>query len=147
MTEVEAREFCAIQKWGEPCSDWQQNRPNTYTNGFGVLDSDGKAIRGLQVEFDVFVAPRTGLMKFIFSLRRAELGRLERAYQMEINCRSDLRVTDHQYSHEHYGEEVRNAAEASWANLGFDDAVKAFCDRCNLTLTSPLPDYRGFNLR
>ena len=146
MTEDDGRELAALPKWGEPNSDWSQDRPNTLTNGFGVLDVDGKTIKGLHVEFEVFTSPTLGLTKFVFSLMRYELGRVERAFQLEINGRPGLRRTDHNYSHEHYGE-AKFKADESWAGAGFVDAVKRLCDAVNLTLTVEMPDYESFKLR
>lgn len=146
MTEDEGRRLAAIPKWGDPRTSWSQDRPNTFTNAFGVVDQEGKAIKGMQVDFEVFVSPRLGLAKYVFSLRHYDLGRPERAYQLHINCRPGLRTTDHGCSHEHYGEPRFNA-DASWSVLSFDEAVKRFCEKASLQLESPLPDYQEFSLK
>ncbi len=146
MNEQEARALAAIPKWGEARVEWSQARPNTFTNAFGVVDDEGKAIKGMQVDFEVFVSPRLGLAKFVFSLRRYELGRPERVYQLHVNCRAGLKTTDHACTHEHYGEPRFNADE-EWMILSFEDAVKRFCAATNLTLSDGLPDYQGFALK
>jgi hypothetical protein len=146
MDESEGRKLAGIPKCGEPRDQWAQERPNTLTNTFGVTDELGQTIKGLHAEFEVFISPRLGLARFVFSLKRFELGRIERAYQLHINCRQGIRATDHGYSHEHYGVPRFNA-DASWANASFEDAVKMFCTRTNLTLTGVMPDYLGFALK
>jgi hypothetical protein len=147
MTEDEGRVLAARPKLGEPAPEWTQQRPNTLTNSFGVVDEIGKTIRGLHVEFDVFISPRLGQTKYVFSLMRVEFGRCDRAYQLEINGRAGLRPTDHAFSHEHYGQYGRLVADNSWANASFDEAVQRFCAQCNLTLTGELPDFHGFELK
>ena len=146
MNEKEGKELAAIPKWGEPRSQWAQDRPNTFTNAFGVVNKDGQSIKGLQVELEVFVSPRLGISKFVFSLKQFELGRPERAYQLHINGRKGVLPREHAYCHEHYGE-PRFQANASWAGASFEDAVKRFCANTTLTLTDEMPDYQGFNLK
>lgn len=146
MIEAEAKELASVAKWGEPNSEWRQDRPNAFSNGFGVVDEDGKTIRGVQVDFEVCIGLRTGSTKFIFTLRRLSMGSPERVYQLEINCRGNLKPNDHAYSHEHFGDK-RYVADSAWANLSFEDAVKMFCDRCNLVLVEALPNYQSFKLK
>lgn len=146
MTEEEGRELAGIPKKGEPRSTWIQEKGNTLTNAFGLLDADGKTIKGLTAEFDVFISPNLGQIKMVFSLKRYNLGVTDRAYQLEVNPRKDLRITDHAYSHEHYGEETFKA-DTTWANCSFQDAVKRFCTNTNLTFTDTMPDYADFTLK
>lgn len=147
MNETEGRELAAIRKTGEPRGAWSQDRPNTLVNEFGVLDSEGKAIKGLQVELAVILTPRLGLRKFVFTLKRVGQGITERAYQLEINERPTLKPGDHAYSHEHYGQERRIEASRDWAHASFEEAVALFCSRVNLTLTEPVPHYEGMELQ
>lgn len=146
MNEKEGRELAALPKWGEPRSQWAQDRPNTFTNAFGVVDENGQTIKGLHVELVVFVSPRLGISKFVFSLRQFDLGRTERAYQLHINGRKGVLAHQHAYSHEHYGD-PRFQADASWADASFEDAAKRFCVNTTLTLTNEIPDYQGFDLK
>jgi len=146
MDESEGRSLAAIPKFGEPRDQWSQERANTLTNSFGVTDATGLSIKGVFAEFEVFVSPRLGLARFVFSLKRYEFGRIERAYQMHINCRKGLIPMDHGYSHEHYGE-PRFIADDGWASASFGDAVKRFCEKTNLTLAHEMPDYLGFTLK
>lgn len=146
MTEEEGRELAAIPKQGEPRSAWSQDKGNTLTNAFGVLDASGKTIKGVTAEFDVFISPNLGQIKMVFSLKRYNLGATDRAYQLEVNLRKDLRPTDHAYSHEHYGEKTFKA-DTSWAHSSFQDAVNRFCTNTNLTLTDTMPDYADFTLK
>jgi hypothetical protein len=145
MNEIEAREIAKISKWGEPRGQWSQERPNTLTNTFGVVNADGQTHKGLHAEFEVFISPRLGQTRFVFSLKRFDLGSVERAYQLDINHRIGIKKNDHHYSHEHYGE-PRHAADESWATLNFKNAVERFCKNTNLTLTEEMPDYQGFDL-
>lgn len=149
MNESEGRELAKLPKWGEPKEQWAQDRPNTFTNSFGVVDADGKQIKGVHVDLAVFISPRRGQPKFVFTLHKVEHGQPERAYQIEINAREGLRPTDHAYSHEHYGGDKagRRAADQAWAFCGFERAVTLFCERCNLTLTGPLPHYEALSLK
>jgi len=147
MTEGDGRELASIPKWGEPASEWRQDRPNTLTNTFGVLNEQGQTMPGLHVEFEVFVSPRLGQVKYVLSLMRISFGRPERAYQLEVNCRQGLKSTDHAFSHEHYGDDGRYKADSSWANASLEVAVNRFLDICKLTLTEELPDYQGFQLK
>lgn len=146
MTEAEGRELAAIPKHGEPRSVWSQEKVNVMTNAFGLLDAEGKTIKGMTAEFDVFISPNLGQIKMVFSLKRYKFGVTDRAYQLEINLRKSLRPTDHAYSHEHYGEPGFKA-DATWAHSSFDDAVQRFCSNTTLTLTDTMPDYRDFKLR
>lgn len=146
MDEPEGRKLAAIPKWGEPREQWSQDRPNVLTNAFGVVDENGRTIKGLQVELEVFISPRLGQKKCVFSLMRFEFGCTERAYQLEINLRSGLRRVDHAYSHEHYGEPSYKADE-SWATESFEDAIKRFCTNASVTFTTELPHYEGFILK
>lgn len=146
MNEAEGRELAALPKWGEPRSQWAQERPNTFTNAFGVVDENGQSIKGLHVDLEVFISPRLGISKFVFSLKQFSLGRPERAYQLHINGRKGVLPGDHAYSHEHYGEPRFNA-DTTWGNSSFADAVKRFCLNANLTLTDDLPDYQDFDLK
>lgn len=146
MTEDDARELAKTPKKGDP-AEWCQDRPNTYTNTFGVTDKDGIGINHLHVEFTVFISPNLGLTKYVFSLMYVEFNCRQRAYQMEINLRTGLKITDLNYSHEHYGDSLRIVADESWAYAGFRDAIKLFCDKCSLTLENELPDYSGFALK
>ena len=147
MQEEEARLLAALPKWGEPCIDWVQDRPNAVTNEFGVTDAEGRAIKSVQVEFSVFVSPRLGFEKFDFTLWRVERGLRERAYQLTINRRAGLTRQDHQYSHEHYGQNVRVNASGEWAQAPFDYAVQIFCEKTSLTLMLELPSYQEFRLK
>lgn len=146
MIESEGRDLAALPKWGDPCEQWSQNRPNTLTNAFGVVDEQGQTIKGLHVEFEVFVSPRLGQVTFVFSLMRFELGRIERAYQLHINGRERMRADGHNRSHEHYGE-ARFDADKSWKDASFSEAVGRFCKNANLTLTEQLPHYQDFALK
>jgi hypothetical protein len=145
MNEAEGREIAKIPKWGEPRSIWSQDRPNTLTNTFGVVDADGQSHKGLHAEFEVFISQRLRQCRFVFSLKKFDLGSTERAYQLDINHRSGIRRNDHHYSHEHYGES-RQIADESWATLDFRSAVSLFCLKANLILTDEMPDYLSFNL-
>lgn len=138
----------ALPKFGEPRSEWVQDRAHAGSvyNAFGVLDAEGAAIPGLQVEFSVFRAQRTAQEKYTFSLRRFEFGVLQRIYQQEINTRPRLRLGDHAWSHEHVGD-LRVPATSDWSTLSLAEAVERFCRTCNLKLTEPLPDIDAFELR
>jgi hypothetical protein len=146
MTEIEGRELAAIPKWGEPRSEWSQDRPNSLTNTFGVVNKDQQRIKGLQADFAVFISPRLGQVRYVFSLKQYENGSTQRAYQQEVNRRKGLKPIDHAYSHEHYGE-ARFTADHEWSDLSFDDAILRFCDKTNLTLTDSMPHYEGFELK
>ena len=147
-TESEARTLMALPKWGEPCASWRQDRnyPGSASNAFGVVDFQGSAIAGLQIEFEVYRAPRSRQERLTFTLRRFELGRLARVYQQEINTRPGLRPKDHAWSHEHIGT-ARMPADLDWSSLLFDAAVRRFCERCNLVLSADLPDLDALVLR
>lgn len=149
MTEEDGRALAGTPKMGDPSNEWQQARPNTFTNSFGVTDASGIGIPGLHVEFAVVTSPYLKLVKYIFTLMLVEFPRPGRAYQIEINLRNGLKPNDHAYSHEHYGQgpDGRYPADESWANAGFQEAVNIFCSRCNLSLENPLPDYMEFALK
>lgn len=144
----EALAIMAVPKFGEPLQDWVQDRthPGSAYNAFGVLDVDGAALRGLQVEFSVFRSTRTVQEKYTFSLRRVDMGVMYRVYQQEINTSTRLRPADHQWSHEHIGD-LRKPADLDWSRLTFREAVARFCEQCNLTLTDSLPDFDAIVLR
>lgn len=146
MKEEEGRRLAAVLKQGEPREQWAQDRPHTLSNSFGVMDVDGKTIKGMHVDLDVFVSPRLGLSKFVFTLWQYEAGRKERAYQLHVNARPGLVFKDHNATHEHFGE-PRFAADSTWSHLTFDEAVARFCRITNLTLIAPLPDYQDFQLK
>ena len=146
MNEAEGRLLAAIPKWGEPREQWAQDRPNTLTNGFGVVDALGRTIPGMHAELEVFISPSLGQVKYVFSLKRFELGRIERIYQLEINPRAGLRRSDHAFSHEHYGE-TSFKADDDWAWADFDDAVRRFCANANVEFTAEMPNYQGFILK
>lgn len=146
MNEEDGRKLSALPKWGEPRSQWAQERPNTFTNAFGVVSENGQTVRGLQVEFEVFVSPRLGISKFVFSLRKFELGSPERAYQLHVNGRKGVLPQDHTFCHEHFGEPRFNA-DPNWAGLSFEDAIKRFCSITTLILTDVMPHYQAFNLK
>lgn len=146
MNEIEGRKLAAVPKFGEPRLQWEQARPNVLTNAFGVLNAEGQTIKGLQVDLDVFISPRLGQVKYVFSLKSYNLGLVERAYQLEVNPRQGLKPTDHAYSHEHFGEKRFNA-DPSWATCSYSDAWQKFFKTINLTLTEELPDYQGFVLK
>lgn len=143
MTETEGRELAGIPKKGDPREQWTQPRPNVLRNEFGVLHENGQTIKGVFAEFEVFISPGMGSVKYVFSLKKYQIGR---AYQLEINTRKSLRPTDHAYSHEHYGE-VPYGADASWAHSSFQDAVERFCINTNLKLSEKLPEYQDFKLK
>ena len=138
----------ALPKWGEPQGQWTQQRAHagTVTNAFGVVDQDGAAIPGLQVEFLLFRGGRIVHERLTFTLRQLDFGRLVRVYQQEINRRPGLRPTDHAYSHEHIGD-VRVVADPAWSDHSVALAVERFCQSCNLTLHESLPDLDAFELR
>ncbi len=146
MDEPEGRKLASIAKWGEPREEWSQDRPSTWTNAFGVVDNFGKTIKGMSVELEVFISPRLGFEKFVFTLHQAELKIQQRAYQLHVNNRPGLKIDDHSASHEHYGEPRFNS-DQSWLRLNFDEAVDRFCRMTNLTLTQPLPHYQEFKLK
>lgn len=146
MNEKEGREIAATPKWGEPRSDWSQDRPNVLTNAFGLVNKEQQRLKGLQADFDVFISPRLGQVRYVFSLKQYEQGLIQRAYQQEINLRKGLKPSDHAYSHEHYGE-IRFTADPSWASLSFEEAISRFCKYANLTLTESMPHYEGFVLK
>ena len=143
MNEREGRELAGIPKIGDPREQWVQPRPNVLRNEFGVMYENGQTIKGVFAEFEVFVSPGLGNVKYVFSLKRFHIGR---AYQLEINTRKSLRPTDHAYSHEHYGE-VKYVAKPTWANCSFQEAVKRFCENSNLKLSVELPEYQDFKLK
>lgn len=145
VTEEEGRNLAVIWKKGEPRDQWHQDRPSTFVNAFGVVDEQGKTIPGLQVEAIVWVSPVLRQEKFVFTLFKVGDGRPQRAYQMEINLRSGVKPQDHSYSHEHFGK-VRYPADQEWARANFNDALKIFCKKCNLTLDGKMPDYSEFKL-
>jgi hypothetical protein len=116
------------------------------TNSFGVVDGLGKTIKGMSVELEVFVSPRLGLPRFVFTLRQIDLKLAERAYQLHVNNRQGVKITDHAGTHEHYGEPRFNA-DKTWGNLSFEDAVARFCQMTNLTLTEPLSHFQEFKLK
>lgn len=147
MDDKEGKELADIPKKGEPASEWRQDIPNTFVNEFGVLDLEDKTIRGVHVELHVFKSPRLSQPRYRFSLYKLIGRHPERAYQQEINCRPGIKPTDHQYSHEHYGETIRNVADGSWAYSDFDAALKRFCEKCNLTLIGNVPDILEFKLK
>lgn len=146
MNEQEGRQLASIAKWGEPREQWSQDRPNTWTNSFGVVDNIGKSIKGMSVELEVFISPRLGCEKFVFTLRQTELKLPQRAYQLEVNNKQGVKIGDHSASHEHFGE-PRFISDQSWLNLSFDNAVKRFCQTTNLTLTEPLTHFQEFKLK
>ena len=146
MNEAEGRELAAIPKTAEPCDLWLQSTPNSFSNVFGVLNTEGQNLKGLQVELTVCRSPKLSLIKYVFTLRRFQPRLTERAYQLEINLRKGLTPADHAYSHEHYGE-ARFIADSSWAFSEYTDAVRIFCSKINLTLIMDLPDYRAFTLK
>jgi hypothetical protein len=146
MIENEGRRIAGIPKWGEPRDQWSQDRPNTLTNAFGLVNAEGQTIKGLLAEFEIFVSPRLGQTKYVFSLKQFELGRVARVYQQEVNFRRGIHPSDHGYSHEHYGE-PRFKADASWACARFEDAVLRFCDKANVSFTAEMPHYQGFVLK
>jgi hypothetical protein len=145
VDEGEARQLAAIPKLAEP-AEWGQIRPHTHSNVFGVLNLDRQAIPGLHVDLEVLVTPRLGLERFVFTLFKVDFGVTERAYQIHINQGRHLRPTDHQYSHEHYGEKSLTASP-DWAYATFDQTVCRFCQKINLQLTSGLEHYTRFSLK
>jgi hypothetical protein len=146
VNQADGKALAALPKWASASEVWTQDVPNCLSNVFGVLDAEGKAIKGLHVELGVFISPKHGNIKYVFTLWRVELGKPERAYQLHINHRRGLRPTDHAYSHEHYGQEVRINAEPSWATADFAQSIKLFCERCNLSLSGEVPHYQGITL-
>ena len=149
MTEQEALALMALPKFGEPEDEWQQrkNRPGLIVNQFGILDSDGAAIRGMQVEFQVYRMQRVAAEKITLTLFRSELrAGMLRVFQMELNTGRRLREDDHAFPHEHVGN-ARFRATPDWSTLDLDLAVARFCRRCNLTLRAPLPAVDAFPLR
>ena len=145
VTEAEGGELAGLPKFGDP-ADWEQVRPHTLSNSFGVTNELGQTIPGLHVEFEVFLSPRLGSTKYVFSLFSTKYGVVERAYQMEVNLRRGLPPNDHRYSHEHYGDR-RLAASEDWAYASFPKAVERFCQKCNLKLSQELDNYLSFVLK
>jgi len=149
MTEQEARKLMCIAKFGEPEDEWRMRkaRIGTVSNQFGLVDADGAALRGLQVEFQVFRPQRIAAEKITLTLFRVELrSRTTRIYQMDINKGRRLRPGDHAFSHEHVGDARYDATE-DWGTLTVEAAVAMFCSRCSLTLQAPLPAVDAFKLR
>ncbi len=146
MNEQDGRQLAGIYKRGEPREQWSQDRPNTLTNSFGVVDALGKSIKGMTVEFEVLVSPLLGEARFVFTLRQIDLKLAERAYQLHVNKRHGVKITDHTRTHEHYGE-TRFNADKTWENLSFEEAVARFCQMTNLTLTEPLLHFQEFKLK
>lgn len=146
MDEHEARSLLDVPKWGEPEAEWRQDRPNTMTNSFGVVDNLGQSIPGLVAEFSVFRSPKLGIGKYVFTLKKTQFRKWERVYQLEITHQKGLSPRDHGYSHEHFGE-TRNIADPSWADCSYAEAVDRFMRICSLKLTGELPDPEGIKLK
>jgi hypothetical protein len=149
ITVADGQQLAGVKKFGEPLSEWEQVRPNTFTNSFGVVDGLGQGIRGVHVELSVFITPRLGIVKYVFTLMRNEPGCTARAYQLDIRVQPVLKPADHNFPHEHYGteREGRLSGDRMWVKATLDQAVNIFCEKCNLTLTGALPDYQAFNLQ
>jgi hypothetical protein len=148
ISEADARRMMAIPKWGEPMTEWRQDRshPHTIFNAFGVVDGDGATIPGLQVELLVYRAPRVVMERYLYTLFQLELGARRRVYQLHVCHKRGVRPDDHEYTHEHVGA-VRNVAAAEWAFEDSRAAERRFCVNCSLTLTEPIPDFDAFQLR
>lgn len=148
VSENDARLIMAQPKWGEPMSEWRQDRGHSQTvsNAFGVVDGDGATIPGLLVEMIVYRAPRIIMDRYVFTLFRLDLGARRRVYQLHINHKRGVRPADHEYSHEHIGTR-RVIASPDWALLTPIAAEDRFCVNCNLTLDPRLPDFDAYTLR
>lgn len=146
MNEQEGRELAGIAKWGEPREQWSQDRPNTWTNSFGVVDSIGRSIKGMSVDLEVFTSPHLGLEKYVFTLRQTEIKLPQRAYQLHVNNRKGVKIGDHSASHEHFGE-TRFNADQSWLNLSYKETIDRFCVVTNLTLNRSLLHFNEFKLK
>ena len=80
MKAEDGKKLAEIPKRGDPSDLWLQDRPNTYTNAFGVVDHKGATIPGLHVEIIVTSTPRLKQEKFVLGLYQETMGKIERAY-------------------------------------------------------------------
>lgn len=148
VTEQEARSLMALPKMGDPPQAWMQHRTHKgmATLTFGVLDLDGATHPGLHVECAVVRGPRVAFTAWKITLFYATGYALRRAYQIDNPGRAGMRPGDHQFPHEHIAD-ARQVDNPHWHAIAFDDMLATFCNRCNLILTSFVPDPDAFNLR
>lgn len=148
MTEGEARAAMALPKWGDPPSSWAQHRTHRgiATLEFGVVDADGSELPGLHVELCVTRGTRVAFTAWKITLFKLDGFAPRRAYQVDNPGRSGMRPGDHEFPHEHVAD-ARQGDNPAWQTIGFDAMLRVFCERCNLTLTGPVPDVDAFNLR
>lgn len=136
----EAREIIALIKFGDPGAwDWSSELSGTANCAFGVTDRDGKRIQGVTADLLVKYGQRPPSSHFLFTIYKQEFKARRRVYQLDILQNGRKKVDPHRMSHEHVGRE-RIPGEAPWQQFSFDDTLKLFCTRTNLSLSSDLDD-------
>ncbi|MBN3738969.1 MULTISPECIES: hypothetical protein [Burkholderia] len=136
----EARAIIALIKFGEPGEwDWSPELWGTANCAFGVTDHDGKRIQGVTADLLVKYGQRPPSSHFLFTIYKQEFKARRRVYQLDLLQNGRKKVDPHRVSHEHIGRD-RIAGEAAWQKYGYEDALKLFCTRTNLTLSGELPD-------
>ncbi|GAB2878932.1 hypothetical protein GCM10027093_12900 [Paraburkholderia jirisanensis] len=137
----EAEELLAKIKFGDPGIgwDWAQELAGVTNCAFGVTDADGLGIRGVTADLLVKYGVRPPSVHFRFTIFKLEYKTKRRAYQLDILQNGRKRLDPHRAPHEHIGRR-KQSGDPCWLSYTYDDALKLFCSRTNLSLASELSD-------
>ena len=114
--------------------------------GFGVLDHEGAAIRGLSIEIRAQAGRSVKRRKITFGLFQFDVGVNERIYQLQLDAPGVFAHKDDRHgklygTHEHIGDEAEPCPAES-AQWDFQQGLVYFAQRINLTLSgSPLDPF------
>lgn len=147
IPEMEARELLAVSSVCEFEGDWVPEKvsPGIVTIAAGLVDREGIG-RRMMVRLMFRRSPKTGLIKYKFSVFNRTPYRLDRVYELEVTHSPKPIKNLHARSHEHMGALRRNGNEA-WSQWEFEDVLEYFCTATNITM-SPMPEHpERFELR
>lgn len=147
IAEMEARELLARPSICEFEGDWLQEKvsPGTVTIAAGLMDCEGVG-RRMMVRLLFHRSPKTGLIKYKFSVFNRTRYSLDRVYELEVTHSPKPIKNLHAISHEHIGALRRNGNEA-WSKWGFEDVLEYFCAATNIEMSPKPQDPEHFELR
>lgn len=147
IPESEARALLTQQSFADCDQEWVpiHTQPGTFTIDLGLLDKEGVS-RQMLVNLTFRRGLKTGIIKFVFTVRKRNPYGLDRVYQLEV-VQSRYPLKDvHKKSHEHMGDK-RLPGKSSWDSWGYDEVLRYFCAQANLTFISAPPDPEEYQLK
>jgi hypothetical protein len=147
ISESEARALLTKTLFCEDCESWKICKDSTYTHkcGSGLLDGQGVNV-SLLVELSHFRHPITKQIRYVFSVFKKHPYGLDRVYQLDVlQCKKTIK-NRHSKPHEHIGNK-RIEGHDTWSNWSYDDCLRHFCNKTNITFNPAIQSPDNFNLR